>query len=37
LDARGKNAKKIDYFVDALKTIEHIVFMMTTQQQETTS
>jgi hypothetical protein len=37
LDAGGKNAKKLDYFVDVLKTKEHIVFMMTTQQQETTS
>lgn len=33
MDAGGKNAKKLDYFVDVLKTIEHIVYMMTTQQQ----
>jgi len=33
LDAGGKNAKKLYYFVDALKTIKHIVYMMKTKQQ----
>jgi len=33
LDAGEKNAKKIDYFVDVLKTIGHIVYMMKTKQQ----